>query len=98
MANTDEEAHIASVRSPLLEQWHCRFGHLNHIHIDGLIKDKLVECMNYSNCKIKRECEACSQGKVHKIPFPKKSERRSCQPLGLIHSDLCVPMNIGSIG
>ena len=98
LVNTDEEAQIASATSPSLEQWHCRFGHLNHTYIDQLIKDKLVEGMNCSAGKVNRECEACAQGKMHRIPFPKKSEKKTCQPLELIHSDLCGPMNVDSIG
>ena len=92
MVNTDEEAHIASATSPSFEQWHCRFGHLNHTYIDQLIKDKLVEGMNCST-----GCEACAQGKMHRIPFLKKSENKTCQPLELIHSDLCGSMNVDSI-
>ena len=98
MVNTDEEAHIASATSPSLEQWHCRFGHLNHTYIDQLIKDKLVKGMNCSAGKVHRECEACAQGKMHRIPFPKKSEKKTCQPLELIHSDLCGPINVDSFG
>ena len=98
MVNTDEEAHIASTQSLSLEQWHCRFGHLNHTYIDQLIKDNLVEGMNCSTGKVNRECEACTQGKMHRLPFPKKSEKKTCQPLEMIHSDLCGPMNVDSIG
>ena len=35
---------------------------------------------------------------MHRIPFPKKSDKKTCQPLELVHSDLCEPMNVGSIG
>ena len=98
MVNRGEEVHIASATSPSLEQWHCRFGHLNHTYMDQLIKDKLVEGMNCSTSKVNRECEACAQGKMHRIPFPKKCEKKTCQSLELIHSDLCGPMNVDSIG
>ena len=74
------------------------FGHLNHSYIDRLIKDKLVEGMNCSTGKVNRKCEACVQGMMHRIPFPKKSDTKTSQPLKLVHSDLCEPMNVGSIG
>ena len=76
MVNTDGEAHIASATSQSLEQWHCRFSHLNYSYIDRLIKGKLVEGMSCSSGEVNRECEACAQGKMHRIPFPKKSERK----------------------
>ena len=98
MVNTHEEAHIASAASPSLVLWHCRFGHLNHTYIDQLIKDKLLEGMNCSRGEANREREACTQGKMHRIPFPKTSEKKISQPLDLIHSDLCGPMHLDSIG
>ena len=60
MVNTDGEAHIASATSQSLEQWHCRFGHLNHSYIDRLIKGKLVEGMSCSSGEMNRECKACA--------------------------------------
>jgi len=54
--------------------------------------------MNCSTGKVNRKCEACVQGKMHRIPFPKKSDKKTRQPLELVHSDLCEPMNVGSIG
>ncbi len=35
---------------------------------------------------------------MHKIPFPKQSTKKTSRPLELIHSDLCGPMNVESIG
>ena len=50
--------------------------------------------MNHSSGTVNQECEACAQAKMHKIPFPKKTSRA----FELIHSDLCGPMNVESIG
>ena len=44
------------------------------------------------------ECEACAQGKMHRIPFPKKSEKETHQSLQPVHSDHCGPMNVDSVG
>ena len=60
MVNTDGVADIGSGTSQSLEQWHCRFGHLNHSYIDRLIKDKLVEGMSFSSGEVNRVCEACA--------------------------------------
>ena len=35
---------------------------------------------------------------MHRIPFPKKSEKETHQPPQLVHSDLCGPMNVDSVG
>ena len=54
--------------------------------------------MSCSSGEVNRECEACAQGKMHRIPFPKKSEKETHQPLQLVRSDLCGPMNVDSVG
>ena len=97
MVNTNGEAHIASTTSQSLEKWLSRFGHLNYSYIDRLIKGKLVEGMSCSIGEVSRECEACAQGKMCRIPFPNKSEKETHQPLQLVHSDLCGPMNVDSV-
>ena len=35
---------------------------------------------------------------MHRIPFPKQSVKKTSQPLELLHSDLCGPMNVDTIG
>ena len=35
---------------------------------------------------------------MHRIPVPKQSSNKTTQPLELIHSVVCGPMNIDSIG
>ncbi|CAB4021584.1 Retrovirus-related Pol poly from transposon TNT 1-94, partial [Paramuricea clavata] len=97
MVNTEDYAHIATAK-PSLEQWHCRFGHLNFGYVNKLAQGNLVNGMNYSNGKVSQECEACAQAKMHRIPFPKQSTKKTSRPLELIHSDLCGPMNVDSIG
>ena len=89
MVNTDGEAHITKAIS---------FGHLNYCYIDRLIKGKLVEGMSCSSGEVNRECEECAQEKMYRILFSKKSEKGTHQPLQLVHSDLCGPMNVDSVG
>ena len=45
-----------------------------------------------------RQCEGCAFGKQHRNPFPKKSEHESSQLLELIHTDVCGPISIDSVG
>ena len=37
-------------------------------------------------------------GKHSRSPFPKKSSRVTTKPLELVHSDVCGPMSVDSIG
>ena len=43
-------------------------------------------------------CQGCVLGKGHKEPFPKESKWRANEPLELMHSDLCGPMQTASLG
>ena len=43
-------------------------------------------------------CHGCSMGKHKRLPFPKKSEEKSSRLLELIHTDVCGPMNVPSVG
>lgn len=43
-------------------------------------------------------CQGCVLGKGHKEPFPKELKQRAKEPLELIHSDLCSPMQTPSLG
>ena len=42
-------------------------------------------------------CESCAEGKHHRSQFPTGGGRRSEEPLGLVHSDVCGKMNAKSL-
>ena len=50
-----------------------------------------------SNAK-KSICEGCMKGKQHRLPYPKSSLSFTTDNLEIIHTDICGPMNIDSIG
>ena len=87
-----------TTKAPSLKQWHCRYGHLNFGYINKLAEGNLVTGMKYAKGDTNQECEACTRAKMHRIPVPKQSSSKTTQPLELIHSDVCAPMNIDSIG
>ena len=91
---------IADGKPDLLSLWHNRYGHLGYDNILAL-KDKAM--VNGMNIEIadgvdRKSCEGCALGKQHRQPFPKKSEHKTCRPLELIHTDVCGPMSIPSVG
>eukprot|EP00795_Rhopilema_esculentum_P001877 gene1877-biopygen10409 len=43
-------------------------------------------------------CEGCLMGKQHRNPFPKESFNRASEVLATIHSDVCGPINVESLG
>ena len=67
----------------------------------GLTPQSMHLCMHgmkYSNDNFDKQCEACASGKMHKLPVPKQSLNRAIQPLELVHTDVCGPMNVDSNG
>ncbi len=71
--------------------WHKRYGHLNSLYLERLIKNKLVEGMDKSDI-IEDCCEACLRGKGCRSPF-KSTRPRATQLLERIHSDVCGPLS-----
>lgn len=77
--------------------WHKRFGHLNFTSLKLLQKQELVlglpEIQEHDAI-----CHGCAMGKNHREAFPQESKWRANEPLGLIHSDICGPMQTPSLG
>lgn len=78
------------------EVWHRRLGHLNSRSM-ALMNRGMVAGIKY-NSNVFNPCVACIEGKQTRVPFPKKSFTRATQALGLIHTDLCGPMPMVSLG
>ena len=74
--------------------WHCRLGHINKNRINKLIEEGLL---SVSDCESLSTCESCLIRKMTKSPFKEKDERAS-DILGLIHTDVCGPMNTSARG
>ncbi|KMQ86103.1 retrovirus-related pol polyprotein from transposon tnt 1-94 [Lasius niger] len=75
--------------------WHKRLGHINEQGMTQLMK-KTEKYKKFSDSTLS-PCESCILGKHARKPFP-ISERRASKKLELLHSDLCGPMSIPSIG
>ena len=72
--------------------WHCRLSHINKSRINRLGQESIL---NINDCKSLSTCEFCLLRKMTKLPFTRKDEWPS-EVLGLIHSDICGPMNISA--
>ena len=64
-----------------------------------LLRDqKLVTGLDFQSTKESDFCEGCAQGKQKRAPFPKEQATRASEILGIIHSDVCGPMQANSLG
>ena len=69
-------------------------------NVQKLMKDDMVSGMKCKNDSINEHgiCEPCVLGKMQRASFPKKSETRAHDPLELVHTDVCGPIQVPSIG
>lgn len=74
--------------------WHRRLGHLYMSDLREAERNGTVHGEKLGDVS---ECKVCLKGKMCRSPFPRKSLRES-DPLDLIHSDVCGPMRVASIG
>lgn len=88
---------LASTGMSDIGLWHQSYGHLNHNDLMLLQNKLMVEGLpNISGEHF--ECEACALGKKHNEEFPVHENRRKCEILELVHTDVCGPMQTKSFG
>ena len=90
----DNNSHVRSLKRKFPSTsdaylWHLRLGHINSNRIQRLVKDGLLEPLNFNEFPV---CESCLEGKVTKRPFNAKGYRAK-DLLELVHSDVCGPMS-----
>ena len=88
---------LAGADDSISKLWHERFGHLNYGSLKLMSTKNMVEGLPRIN-QVNEVCEACQLGKQHRDPFPSQSSGRSKRLLELVHSDLCGPMPVASLG
>jgi len=99
LAQTACSAKSSTKETP--ELWHKRFGHLGYDNLARLTS--MVDGINISADKFREAgesdglCEPCALGKQHRQPFT-ASQHSSARPLELVHTDVCGPLPVTSLG
>lgn len=83
---SSDAAHL-SISDGNAQLWHRRLGHIS--------VSKMQFLKNASNFKL--NCVVCAEGKHSRAPFPSVGTRAK-HLLELIHSDVCGPMSVNSLG
>lgn len=95
---SSHQANIAKEDSKL-HLWHLRYGHLGTNNVVKLFNDKMVEGMDFVKHEERKSlCKGCIMGKQHRVPYPKGNSDNASEVLEIVHSDVCGPMNIPSLG
>lgn len=88
-------AHLTRIHINDLMKWHHRLGHLNFNDLKKM-KNKVIDLngkMNGPNLT----CEICYKSTIHQLPCSTSTIREK-EILGLVHSDICEPMHVPSLG
>ena len=90
-----EQANVVGLNEDL---WHRRYGHLGSDGLRQLAVEQLVDGFKFDRKKEISFCEACTEGKHHRSPFPTGGGTRAEHILGLVHSDVCGKLSPSSAG
>ena len=80
---------IASSDNANVNTWHARLGHIGQDRMNRLAKEGFLGSLNKTDLPV---CKNCLVGKTTRKPFGKGI--RAENPLQLVHSDICGPMNV----
>ena len=90
-----EQAYVAGLNEDL---WHRRYGHLGNDSLRQLAVEQLVDGFKFDTLKKISFCDACTEGKHHKSPFPTGGGAKAEDVLDLVHTDVCGKLSSRSIG
>ncbi|KRY14711.1 Retrovirus-related Pol polyprotein from transposon TNT 1-94 [Trichinella patagoniensis] len=88
--------HWAMAVQDVPDLWHRRLGHLSRGSMK-LLQDGQATGIP-SDAITKTDCVTCLKEKQCRLPFPKSATKRSEEVLELVHSDICGPMQVASVG
>lgn len=77
--------------------WHERLSHIHKRALTELVNQELVDGVILKNVE-DFFCEDCQYGKLHKLPFKRESKKTAREPGEVIHSDVCGPIPVQSLG
>ena len=96
---TVDHVNIAKEHSNL-KLWHYRYGHLGMDNVNiKLMKGEMVQGMDrVMDGESDSVCEGCIMDKQHRRKYPSGVAKRATEPFEMVHSDICGPMSVNSIG
>ena len=92
-----EEANVAGEKeaSEKMDLWHRRLAHVNTGQLRQLASQ--AEGIDIPLKGKPSFCEACVEGKMHRLPHPPLKDIRSTKRLQLVYTDVCGPMQTKSV-
>ena len=94
--STDPELNLVCSNSPA-NLWHRRLGHFNNRGLQRMILFDAVKGLPHLHLS-NQPCSSCQLGKHARKKMPKQSTHHTSKPLELVHSDVCGPFRVNSLG
>jgi len=72
-----------------------------HVHIDSIwqmVRKGVVTGVKIGSGKQLARCQACVYGKSTRAPIPQSGGERAKEILNLVHTDVCGPSQVNSLG
>ena len=98
VAITTDTAYISVESSQGSDLWHQCLGHVHELRLKKCLENESVQGINIKKMTELSFFKGCLAGKMCRKPFPAVGDIRSMQRLQLVHSDVCGPMHMPSIG
>ena len=65
--------------------WHRRYGHLGAKDLQKLVRENMINGLDFDVTKILNFCEPCADRKQHRHSFRKYAGRKSNELLGVMY-------------
>jgi len=95
----NDSTYISRTTKNDITTWHQRLGHLGVEYIKQMATKGMVRNLEIDDKDEKMgTCVGCIHGKHQHVPFPPSRGERVKDILGIIHTDICSPMDNISLG
>lgn len=82
-----------------LHALHRRFAHVDSSTIVNMTRKSIIQGVKITpETNNPSTCDGCLHGKTHHSPFPKSAHSATTSLLYLVHSDVCGPIQVPSMG
>ncbi|KAI8116737.1 Retrovirus-related Pol polyprotein from transposon TNT 1-94 [Lucilia cuprina] len=85
------------INENVVKKWHQRFGHININDLNKLSSKNMVKGLDVKMPK-SIECLTCAVNKIAATPYKNYSSVQTSGVLELVHTDLCGPIGVRSVG
>lgn len=89
-----EKANAVEGNDTNIMRWHKKLGHLNESDLKAASRNEFIKGLEIKEKEKLGDCETCLKGKMTSQPFNKSDGIKTKEPLEIVHTDVCGPMQV----